>query len=597
MRNFKLKVVTSALFLGIAYCLFCGHSKAASATVSASSKNVSVGDKVTINVAIDAATWNVYVSGAVSDSIVGYNNDLANEKTTKSYTLDTSKAGTYTVSLSGTVKDGSGKSNASDSVIVTVAEKAATSTTNNNNSNSNNNTNKNTNNNNTNNNNSNNNKTTQEKEPTFKSVNETVYATGDVNVRKSYSTSSDKIGYLEGGKSVTRTGIGDNGWSKVTYNGATAYINSSFLTTEKPEEKKSADKALKSLEVTPEGLTPAFDPETTTYTLEVTASTEKIDVKATSNDEKAKVTVTGNDALKVGDNAVKITVTAEDETARIYTINVKRPEKSTLALSSLKINGCTMSPAFSPEVYEYNVDLKNSTLDKLDLSAIPGVEGAEVEITGNENLKNGANTVTITVKSEDGTEKSIYKIHVKKTAAAPVEVKTENKKSKLPFYIGFGAIALLIILMIIIIVKDRRDREYEEDDEDEYQDDNNDEIFGYAPRSEKKYGPETSKDTVKDDDLDYNPYTELKSEEPNKLADNSFDGLFGTIDNVDESLPQAKVNDNLTDAMKDYKIEEEKNNEMAKSYNAFFNNESETYLDSDVEYDYKPRKSKGKHSK
>ena len=160
-------------------------------------------------------------------------------------------------------------------------------------------------------------------EPTFKSANETVYATGDINIRKSYSADSNKIGSLKKGESVTRTGIGDNGWSKVTYNGSTGYIKTSLLTTEEPA--KSSDKALKTLEITPEGLDPEFDPETTTYTLTVGPDVEKLDIKAAPNDENAKVEITGNDALQPGDNVVKITVTAQDGTEKVvYQIYVNK---------------------------------------------------------------------------------------------------------------------------------------------------------------------------------------------------------------------------------------------------------------------------------
>ena len=72
-------------------------------------------------------------------------------------------------------------------------------------------------------------------EVTFNAVEETVYAKSDVNVRKGPSTDYSKVGVLKGGKTVTRTGIGSNGWSKVIFDGQECYINSSYLTTSKPE--------------------------------------------------------------------------------------------------------------------------------------------------------------------------------------------------------------------------------------------------------------------------------------------------------------------------------------------------------------------------
>lgn len=75
------------------------------------------------------------------------------------------------------------------------------------------------------------------KEPNFKATNDTVYATKSMNVRSSWSKSSSKVGGLSEGQAVTRTGIGDNGWSRINYNGGTAYVSTALITTTKPEPK------------------------------------------------------------------------------------------------------------------------------------------------------------------------------------------------------------------------------------------------------------------------------------------------------------------------------------------------------------------------
>ncbi len=67
-------------------------------------------------------------------------------------------------------------------------------------------------------------------------VNETVWATYSVSIRSSYSTESDVLDVLIGSYSITRTGICDNGWSRVDYNGEAAYIKSEYLTTEEPAQ-------------------------------------------------------------------------------------------------------------------------------------------------------------------------------------------------------------------------------------------------------------------------------------------------------------------------------------------------------------------------
>ena len=71
-------------------------------------------------------------------------------------------------------------------------------------------------------------------EITFEDVNETVYATTEVNVRTGPGVKHERIGMLTYGNSVTRTGIGSNGWSKVLYNGQVAYVCSDYLTVSAP---------------------------------------------------------------------------------------------------------------------------------------------------------------------------------------------------------------------------------------------------------------------------------------------------------------------------------------------------------------------------
>lgn len=74
----------------------------------------------------------------------------------------------------------------------------------------------------------------------FTDCNETVYATGTVNIRASWTAESEKLGSLGAGESVTRIGTGKvgtdaEGWSKVSLaDGSVAYISTSYLSTTKP---------------------------------------------------------------------------------------------------------------------------------------------------------------------------------------------------------------------------------------------------------------------------------------------------------------------------------------------------------------------------
>lgn len=68
---------------------------------------------------------------------------------------------------------------------------------------------------------------------TVEDCDETMYATEKVNIRVSPKVGTTKIGYLKKNEAVQVTGICDNGWSRVSYNEAPAYINSSYLSPNK----------------------------------------------------------------------------------------------------------------------------------------------------------------------------------------------------------------------------------------------------------------------------------------------------------------------------------------------------------------------------
>lgn len=79
---------------------------------------------------------------------------------------------------------------------------------------------------------------------TFTDCNETVWATGTVNLRSGPSTADDKVGSLNKNQSVTRIGIGTGdyaNWSKVRISdGSEVYVASKYLTTTKPVSQSSS---------------------------------------------------------------------------------------------------------------------------------------------------------------------------------------------------------------------------------------------------------------------------------------------------------------------------------------------------------------------
>lgn len=302
-------------------------------------------------------------------------------------------------------------------------------------------------------------------EPKFTSTNKTMYATGNINLRSSWSTSSSATEIAKGTE-LTITGTSTekvNGyvWYRVSYKGATKYVASSLLTSTKPkEEEKSNNANLKSLTVENQELVPKFSSTTTSYTIKVAKDITKLELKAEPEDAKAKVTVQGNEQLKEGENNIVISVSAEDGTVKQYEIKAtKEAETKILGLQSLKIKNTNIETIFKPEQYDYEIEIKEET--KLEIEAMANDEMATVEILGNEDLQEGENIITIIVSSQDGTQKVTYQIKANKIANVAPSV-AKQVDVKLYVYIAIGAILLIaLIIVIVYTITHRNQEEYE----------------------------------------------------------------------------------------------------------------------------------------
>lgn len=486
----KLIILFITIILGI--ILNCSESNAASATISASSLNVSVGENVTITVNANGCLSELTVSGpGISGRVDILSTDLTNQSKTETYKLDTSSAGKKTVTLSGSVVDADRTElpiNKTVNVLVEEKKEEPKPV-----------------------------ETPKEEpkpaEPTFRQVNETVYVqTDSVNVRGTWSASGGQYGTLKKGESVTRTGISSekiNGyiWSRISYNGKTAYVISSALTTTKPEEKKeeekkeeekSTNKALKELIVDNYELTPNFDPQTTKYSLTLKDSDEKLNIKATPEDEKATVDITGNGDFKVGNNIVKITVTAEDGTARIYTITVSKTNEDgvldMLKLSKLQISNATLEPSFDPEITNYVIIVEDpSTIKTENVFATAEDENVEITVAENEQSENGEKVITIMLEDKKGSKTGVYQITVKKPVNTAASTLKNNTDNSIYFILG-GIIGILLILIIIIIIvlKKTGNKEDEEDikNKDELSDNYDYSLKGAIDEANSQYDDE-----------------------------------------------------------------------------------------------------------
>lgn len=121
-----------------------------------------------------------------------------------------------------------------------------------------------------------------------------------------------------------------------------------------PTVQASADCKLSSLQISPGTLSPGFSPTTVEYSATVPNSVTKLAVSATPNHAKASVTSVSGTNLSVGENTVKITVTAENGATVAYVIHVTRKEaekaeSSTKPESSNKPESSTKSDSSKSE--------------------------------------------------------------------------------------------------------------------------------------------------------------------------------------------------------------------------------------------------------
>ena len=286
--------------------------------------------------------------------------------------------------------------------------------------------------------------------------------------------------------------------SNSSSSGSSTSGNTGTSTTQSP----SSNANLSNLGIRPNDFT-GFRPATTTYNVTVPEDVESVEVYATASDSKATIAGTGNKTLQYGANALNVVVTAENGTTKTYTINVTRegteenaeeqPEEDTEntevvnGLSNITIKDLELKPAFSSDVYEYTVDYIGEATS-LDIQAVATDPSYTVEMLGNEELKEGENTITILVSDTEGNNVATYQLTVNKSlvdeeALAREEEQKQQEEQRRMFMIAGGIIALILIIVIIIIIKRRRNRVYAEEfsgvpfaginDEDDYYDDYN----------------------------------------------------------------------------------------------------------------------------
>ena len=204
----------------------------------------------------------------------------------------------------------------------------------------------------------------------------------------------------------------------------------------------STDNALKTLTVSNATISPAFSAGTTSYTAEVPFEVSKLNVSATANDSKAKVSVNSPTLTPNGTTKVTVTVTAENGSKKTYTISVKRAQdpnytaSSNNDLSGITVDGFLLSPVFSAENTNYVIWLPYET-ESVTISGTVADSKASVTVEGGSDLKAGQdNVIKVICTAESGAQK-IYTVVAKRAASHdgsvdPTEPATQPTESQTP---------------------------------------------------------------------------------------------------------------------------------------------------------------------
>ncbi len=288
--------------------------------------------------------------------------------------------------------------------------------------------------------------------------------------------------------SVTKSSSNSNSTSSSQNNSGT---NNATTTT------KSSNANVKMITTSPIDFSGFKASKTSGYAVTVENNVDKINVNVSKEDSKASVSLlnkTNSDKgkswvyLAEGNNEINVTVTSEDgKNQKTYTINVTRkakdekteeteetekieenseeqPMEEVFGLSELKIEGSELSPEFKTDVYEYNVNLKEN-LEKLNITALATKENSNIEITGNENLKEGENIITIIVKGENEAETVTYQIIVNKTLEKQEDTSNQTNQDKIKkiIILSVAGGVILIIIISAIVVKNKKSRRTDDD--------------------------------------------------------------------------------------------------------------------------------------
>lgn len=443
----QIKLSIAILIAFIIFCLFHVNQVEAAGVSLTGNQTVTAGQPVTVTASVTAGAWNLTLSGGgKSQALVGQTTVEGNQTATASITFVANSD--TTVTLTGDMTD------YSSDVSQTVSRSTRVSVN------------------------------------TASSGNNNTPPTGGTTNNGNPGGSTATGGTTGGSTSGSGTSSNQNPYA------GEEPVNTAIA--------KSNIASLANFGIRPNDFS-GFTPNKTSYSVKVPNSVSSVEVYAEKGHSKQTIAGTGTKNLKEGENTFTITVTAEDGTTKkSYTININREKaeendkeeekenknennnqeenkETKSGIATLTVEGLELIPVFSTDIYEYTIKLTEDK-EKLEINATTIEENDKIEITGNENLKEGENVITILVNHESGEETVTYQIKVNKTLIdeeAIAKQKEEQEKKKKILIIGILG-AILILGVVIFIIRHIRNRRLDEQyyfENDEWED--NDKIEGY----------------------------------------------------------------------------------------------------------------------
>jgi hypothetical protein len=207
-------------------------------------------------------------------------------------------------------------------------------------------------------------------------------------------------------------------------------------------EQKAPVNELSKLEIEGTTFDQTFSPELYQYTATVENNVQSITLHASSEDEKAAITISVNGQtvddiskpipLGTGDNQIAIKVDDGVNTANTYNLTITRKKSSNNLLQDLQLSDGELAPTFDASVTSYSVQVANN-VNELTVTPVAADQTASILVNDTPvtdkgvpvQLSTGNTEISVLVTAENG-DKKTYSIEVTKAVATSTGSDSSN---------------------------------------------------------------------------------------------------------------------------------------------------------------------------